>query len=185
MGSQEQTPGSTSCRTIQRYGRPRPWPTISTRSRSFLTRWLEPLTSTAFLVTRSTPQASQPLLGSRTSWRRLPGRFTPKGKIIWLNLRQEPVVYANGNPICARPPSKIGEYAELGDVTSLVHMRVPICNSASPLETDFDIICATLVGSSINTPVIVNDQVGLSRATTGCVIACLFKEFQINASFEG
>merc|ERR1711890_20258 len=48
-----------------------------------------------------------------------------------------------------------------------------------------DIICNTLVGSSINTPVIVNDQVGLSRATTGCVIACLFKEFQINASFEG
>merc|ERR1719474_2464045 len=33
--------------------------------------------------------------------------------------------------------------------------------------------------------IIVNDQVGLSRATTGCVIACLFKEFQINASFEG
>merc|ERR1711870_128456 len=32
---------------------------------------------------------------------------------------------------------------------------------------------------------IINDQVGLSRATTGCVIACLFKEFQINASFEG
>merc|ERR1711874_905449 len=36
-----------------------------------------------------------------------------------------------------------------------------------------------------NTPIIVNDQVGLSRATTGCVIACLFKEFQISASFEG
>merc|ERR1711944_398329 len=49
----------------------------------------------------------------------------------------------------------------------------------------FDIICNTLVGTSINTPVIVNDQVGLSRATTGSVIACLFKEFQINASFEG
>merc|ERR1712227_12545 len=32
---------------------------------------------------------------------------------------------------------------------------------------------------------IVNDQVGLSRATTGCVIASLFKEFQISASFEG
>jgi len=30
-----------------------------------------------------------------------------------------------------------------------------------------------------------NDQVGLSRATTGSVAACLFKEFQINASFEG
>merc|ERR1712072_921481 len=48
-----------------------------------------------------------------------------------------------------------------------------------------DIICKTMVGTAINTPVIVNDQVGLSRATTGCVIACLFKEFQISASFEG
>merc|ERR1711942_646162 len=71
------------------------------------------------------------------------------------------------------------------DFPGLVHWRVPVCNSASPLETDFDIITSTLLGSAINTPVIVNDQVGLSRATTGCVIACLFKEFQINASFEG
>merc|ERR1739844_795647 len=63
----------------------------------------------------------------------------------------------------------------------LVHWRVPVCNSASPLESDYDI----MVKTSINTPVIINDQVGLSRATTGCVIACLFKEFQINASFEG
>ena len=67
----------------------------------------------------------------------------------------------------------------------LIHWRVPVCNSASPLETDYDILCKTLVGTTINTPVIVNDQVGLSRATTGCVIACLFKEFQISASFEG
>merc|ERR1712214_115510 len=67
----------------------------------------------------------------------------------------------------------------------LVHMRVPVCNSAAPNQVDFDTICQALVGSNINTPVIVNDQVGLSRATTGCVIACLFKEFQINASFEG
>merc|ERR1719412_2316057 len=67
----------------------------------------------------------------------------------------------------------------------LVHWRVPVCNSAAPKETDFDIICSTLIGTNINTPVIINDQVGLSRATTACVIACLFKEFQINASFEG
>merc|ERR1739846_241674 len=67
----------------------------------------------------------------------------------------------------------------------LVHWRAPVCNSAAPLESDMDIICKTLVGTSINTPVIVNDQVGLSRATTGCVAACLFKEFQISASFEG
>merc|ERR1712073_84178 len=67
----------------------------------------------------------------------------------------------------------------------LTYIRVPVCNSAAPNEVDYDIICKTLVGTSINTPVIINDQVGLSRATTGCVIACLFKEFQINASFEG
>merc|ERR1719433_340753 len=71
------------------------------------------------------------------------------------------------------------------DFPGLVHWRVPVCNSAAPNEADFDIICNTLVGTSINTPVIVTDQVGLSRATTGSVIACLFKEFQINASFEG
>jgi len=172
------------------------------------------------------------------------GTIYPKdGPIIWFNLRQEPTVYVNGSPVCARPPNKIGEYAELGGITrdiikaqetafagecegrkstnggklkvvdvnkkeseievkelkslsatieslkekypGLVHWRVPVCNSASPLESDYDIMVKTLVGTSINTPVIVNDQVGLSRATTGCVIACLFKEFQISASFEG
>merc|ERR1712226_858147 len=172
------------------------------------------------------------------------GTIYPKdGKIIWFNVRQEPSLYVNGEPVCARPPNKIGEYAELGNITrdqnkkdepefltvcqgrasanggklkivdiskkekevevkqlktlseviedmkakfpGLVHMRVPVCNSAAPLESDFDTICQTLVGTNINTPVIVNDQVGLSRATTGGVIACLFKEFQINASFDG
>merc|ERR1711942_342949 len=170
-------------------------------------------------------------------------KYPKDGPIIWFNLRQEPDVYVNGEPICARPPNKIGEYAELGDITrditkaneveflkqcemrknenggklkvvdinkkpseievkelkslsqvidglkekfpGLIHWRVPVCNSASPLESDFDIMVKTLVGTAINTPVIVNDQVGLSRATTGCVIACLFKEFQISASFEG
>merc|ERR1712241_798071 len=187
----------------------------------------------------------QPTLdGIKNVLEKVTGTIYPKdGPIIWLNLRQEPDVYVNGQPICARPPNKIGEYAELGAVTrdpikadeaeffkvvegrvkenggklkyvtiskeekevevkelktlseameaakadfpGLVHWRVPVCNSASPLETDFDIIVNTLAGTSINTPVIVNDQVGLSRATTGYVIACLFKEFQISASFEG
>merc|ERR1739844_710804 len=169
--------------------------------------------------------------------------YPKDGKIIWFNLRQEPTVYVNGEPLCARPPNTIGEYAELGNVTrdsikeqevsfiktckeraeanggklkyvdisknakeievksiktlsatieglkekfpGLVHWRVPVCNSGAPLETDFDIMVSTLVGTSINTPIIVNDQVGLSRATTGCVTACLYKEFQISASFEG
>merc|ERR1711944_154682 len=172
------------------------------------------------------------------------GTIYPKdGKIIWFNLRQEPSVYVNGTPICARAPNKIGEYAELGNVErdklkedeiefvrvcqgkmkdngeklkyldvnkqeaevevqtivplhdvieglkekfpGLVHMRIPICNSASPLEKDFDTLCSTLVGTSINTPIILNDRVGLSRATTASVAACMFKEFQLSASYEG
>merc|ERR1712012_660752 len=184
------------------------------------------------------------IAGFEAALEKVTGSIYPKdGKIIWFNLRQEPNVYVNGEPICARPPNKIGEYAELGNVTrdsakadeeefikvvegraqenggklkyvdinkaekevevkelvtlsnvieglkakfpGLVHMRIPVCNSAAPLETDFDIMCKQLVGTAINTPIIVNDQVGLSRATTGCVAACLFKEFQISASFEG
>merc|ERR1712226_1741260 len=172
------------------------------------------------------------------------GTVYPKtGKILWVNMRQEPNIYVNGEPYCARPPNKIGEYAELGNVTrdkvkedevefkkvvekrageaegkikvvdinkvekeielkdlftlseviekvketfpGLVHMRIPTCNSASPTENDFDILVETLVGTAINCPIIISDQVGLSRATTGCVAACIFKEFQISASFEG
>merc|ERR1711876_48701 len=172
------------------------------------------------------------------------GDIYPKtNKIIWLNMRQEPIVYVNGNPVCARPPNKIGEYAELGDVTresvkkdeeefirvlegrakgaegkikvidvnkkeseievkdlitlssvieklketfpGLVHMRIPVCNSAAPTEVDLDNLCKTLLGSNVNAPVIVNCQVGLSRSTTGCVAACLFREFQLSASYEG
>merc|ERR1711970_234303 len=43
--------------------------------------------------------------------------YPKDGKIIWFNLRQEPTVYVNGEPLCARPPNKIGEYAELGAIT--------------------------------------------------------------------
>merc|ERR1712002_225399 len=187
----------------------------------------------------------QPTLkGLEAALEKVCGTIYPKdGKIIWFNVRQEPSVYVNGEPVCARPPNKIGEYAELGAVTrdmikadepeflrvlegrakenggklkfvdiskaekevevkelkslseaieglkekfpGLVHMRVPVCNSAAPNEADFDIICQTLIGTGVNTPIIVSDQVGLSRATTASVVACLFKDFQINASFEG
>merc|ERR1712183_900834 len=169
-------------------------------------------------------------------------KWPKDGPIIWLNMRQEAIVYVNGNPVCARPPNKIGEYAELGDVThesiqadedefgrmlakrqeadkkikvvdvnkaeseiealeivtlaavidglkekfpGLKHHRIPICNSAAPSEKDFDTLCAALLGHNINCPVIVNCQVGLSRSTTGSVSACLFREFQIAASYEG
>merc|ERR1712018_931481 len=44
-------------------------------------------------------------------------KYPKDGKIIWINMRQEPIIYINGDPVCARPPNKIGEYAELGNVT--------------------------------------------------------------------
>merc|ERR1711988_255105 len=170
-------------------------------------------------------------------------KWPKDGPIIWLNMRQEPILYVNGNPVCARPPNKIGEYSELGDVTresvekdeaefhrmlkkkaeddggklkvvdvskkeseieakeimslteviagvkekfpGLNHNRIPVCNSAAPLEADFDTLCNALIGTNVNCPVIVNCQVGLSRSTTGCVSACLFREFQLSASYEG
>merc|ERR1712024_63686 len=170
-------------------------------------------------------------------------KWPKDGPIIWMNMGQEPIVYVNGNPVCARPPNKIGEYAEFDPISrdsckadelefvkvlkaraednggkikvvdvskkeseievkeivslhdvieglkekfpGLTHNRIPVCNSASPLEADFDALCGALIGTNVNCPVIVNCQVGLSRSTTGCVSSCLFREFQLSASFEG
>merc|ERR1712001_370944 len=56
--------------------------------------------------------------GFRAALEKVCGTIYPKdGKIIWVNMRQEPNVYINGDPVCARPANKIGEYAELGNVT--------------------------------------------------------------------
>merc|ERR1719319_1101771 len=148
-----------------------------------------------------------------------------------------------GYPVCARPPNKIGEYAELGNVTAeqlekdeeeflevvkgraeaaggkvqyldvhkaeleveckelvslgavvkqlqktypgLRHVRVPVCNSGSPNPADFDRMAAAMTGSNFASPTIINCQAGLSRATTGQVAACLFREMQVGSSFSG
>merc|ERR1712055_851977 len=148
------------------------------------------------------------LAGFEKALEKVTEKYPKDGPIVWINMRQEPIVYVNGSPVCARPPNKIGEYAELGNVTrasvksdeeelikvieglkekfpGLTHNRIPVCNSAAPLEPDFDTICNALSGTNVNTPVIVNCQVGLSRSTTGCVCACLFREFQLSASYQG
>merc|ERR1711990_1430089 len=88
---------------------------------------------------------------------------------------------------------KVEEVMSLHDVIEgvkekfpgLTHNRIPVCNSAAPLEGDFDTLCSALAGTNVNCPVIVNCQVGLSRSTTGCVCACLFREFQLSASYQG
>ena len=163
--------------------------------------------------------------------------------VVWINMRQEPSLYLNGSPVCARPANKIGEYAELGAVTvaqlekeeeeflaavreraeekggkvqyldvhkaeleveckelislaavirqlqktytGLKHIRVPVCNSGPPNPADFDLMVAAMQGTKFAAPVVVNCQAGLSRATTGQVAACLFRETQVGSSFSG
>merc|ERR1712233_70662 len=42
-----------------------------------------------------------------TTLNKVCGEIYPKDKkIIWFNMRQEPTVYINGEPVCARPPNK-------------------------------------------------------------------------------
>ncbi len=53
-------------------------------------------------------------------------KWPKDGPIIWINMRQEPILYVNGDPICARPPNKIGEYAELGAVTRNNRFIIPL-----------------------------------------------------------
>merc|ERR1712226_620795 len=145
------------------------------------------------------------------------GDAYPKdGKIIWVNTRQEPCVYVNGEPIRARPPDKIGKYADFTNVTTasvlrdeketevkslvscgdimedikkkytgLVYLRLPMQHGAAPKEADFDTFLSTLIGTGFNTPVIINDHIGDNRATTGGILACIFKEFQVSASYDG
>merc|ERR1712027_78645 len=62
----------------------------------------------------------QPTLeGFEKCLEKVTGTVYPKdGPIIWFNLRQEPSILVGGNPYCARPANKIGEYAELGAVTA-------------------------------------------------------------------
>ena len=46
----------------------------------------------------------------------------------------------------------------------LTHNRIPVCNSASPLEPDFDALCGALIGTNVNCPVIVNCQVSIAHS---------------------
>ena len=122
--------------------------------------------------------------------------YLKTGKIIIFNMHQEPSVYVNGELVCVRPPNKIGEYVELGAVNDLAVETdeakfVHVCKGQMKAhDIEVKILNVNkeeklaMVGSSMNTPITLNNQVGLSGATTGGVMACLFKEFQISASLE-
>merc|ERR1712142_852416 len=69
------------------------------KSRSSLTQSQDAQISAEFQASRFTAADSRPSLVLKP----LCTKYPKDGKIIWFNLRQEPDVYVNGEPICARP----------------------------------------------------------------------------------
>merc|ERR1711950_134542 len=58
-------------------------------------------------------------------------------------------------------------------------IRIPLNQETAPAEDCFDQILALLKNTSASTPIVFNCQAGVSRTTTGMVIASLIKEFQL------
>ena len=61
-------------------------------------------------------------------------------------------------------------------------VRIPLNQETSPTEECFDTIVGLLKGTTASTPIVFNCQAGISRTTTGMIIAALIKEYQL--SFE-
>ena len=73
----------------------------------------------------------------------------------------------------------------LQDFPGLHHMRIPVCNSASPTEADFDILVQTLVGTTINCPVIISDQVDFHTFTCKDHVLLNFETFGLEFGQTG
>merc|ERR1712158_76746 len=58
-------------------------------------------------------------------------------------------------------------------------IRIPVNQETAPAEDCFDQILAALKNTTASTPIVFNCQAGISRTTTGMVIASLIKEFQL------
>merc|ERR1711971_633956 len=64
-------------------------------------------------------------------------------------------------------------------VSKVEALRIPVNQDQAPDEECFDQIVALLKNTSASTPIVFNCQAGISRTTTGMVIASLIKEFQL------
>lgn len=58
-------------------------------------------------------------------------------------------------------------------------LRIPVNQDKAPNEECFDQLIALLKNTSASTPIVFNCQAGVSRTTTGMIIASLIKEFQL------
>ena len=63
-------------------------------------------------------------------------------------------------------------------------IRIPLNQDTSPAENCFDQIVAMLKNTTASTPIVFNCQAGISRTTTGMVIAALIKEFQLTTELN-
>merc|ERR1719464_2450804 len=54
-------------------------------------------------------------------------------------------------------------------------IRIPVNQETAPAEDCFDQILAALKNTTASTPIVFNCQAGISRTTTGMVIASLIK----------
>jgi hypothetical protein len=64
-------------------------------------------------------------------------------------------------------------------VAKVEALRIPVNQDQAPDEECFDQIVALLKSTSASTPIVFNCQAGISRSTTGMIIASLIKEFQL------
>ena len=95
------------------------------------------------------------IAGFEADANRVRGDFYRKvGKLLyWLNLHKEPDINLNGELILSLGEVMKG-FEEI--FPGLVHMKEPACKSATPWKSDLGIICAILVESSTETPIVVN-----------------------------
>ncbi|TRY76868.1 hypothetical protein TCAL_03830 [Tigriopus californicus] len=63
-------------------------------------------------------------------------------------------------------------------------VRIPMNQEKAPAEECFDEIVSLLKNSSASTPILFNCQAGISRTTTGMIIAAIIKEFQLSSELD-
>merc|ERR1712106_144309 len=142
-------------------------------------------------------------------------KYGDEKHIFWVNLRQEPVVYVNGNPYTARDAAKVNFHLEVNNpeerasneelteklagvttlneiyaaikdkVPKLEPIRIPMNQEQAPAEANFDQIVAMLKDTTASCPVIFNCQAGISRTTTAIVCGALVKELQLTRELDG
>merc|ERR1711933_641237 len=101
----------------------------------------------------------------------------PKWKMTSPQRSQNEEKTLNPTKINTERTQMIGGLKEKVDKINAI--RIPVNQETAPAEDCFDQILAALKNTTASTPIVFNCQAGISRTTTGMVIASLIKEFQL------